>query len=170
MASASRKGSQHPRLDLGLYGAGIGPMWEEVESSGVGGCDRKGPLSRPPVVSGFSDKGFPTRPREMFAEQGPRYSGFHLPVKRNCNFTFSSAALGNWGGGGRGCPHHCRQFFLLEKKGEGEPTAQGKRSLFCLETFGSQARLPEPTNTPAPFRLRTWIQNGFLETGPRESG
>ena len=72
--------------------------------------------------------------------------------------------------GGRGCPHHCRQFFLLEKKGEGEPTAQGKRSLFCLETFGSQARLPEPTNTPAPFRLRTWIQNGFLETGPRESG
>lgn len=130
----------------------------------------KGPLSRPPVVSGFSDKGFPTRPKEMFAEQGPRYSGFHLPGKRNCNFTFSSAALGNWGGGGRGCPHHCRQFFLLEKKGEGEPTAQGKRSLFCLETFGSQARLPEPTNTPAPFRLRTWIQNGFLETGPRESG
>lgn len=53
----------------------------------------KGSLSRAPLMSGFSDKGFPTGPRGMFALQGPRYSGFRLPGKGNHNFTFSRTAL-----------------------------------------------------------------------------
>lgn len=53
----------------------------------------KGSLSRAHLMSGFSDKGFPTGRRGMFALQGPRYSGFRFPGKGNHNFTFSRTVL-----------------------------------------------------------------------------